>query len=553
MSLPHFTVTSTAKNAAQWAPKCIESVRAQRYPHWMHVYSAADEETALAAESVASAGVRVRRSLAPSLANLFPIWHSLPDDEIIVWLDGDDWLAHDRVFDRLVQVYQDTDAWFTYGQFEFTEPPLGFPKRGFAGLYPPGVDPRDVPWDWRLTHLRTFRAWLVKRIAEDDLKTPSGAWCYYCTDRAVMLPLADMAGEKRAFIDEVLCMYNTSAGAGWFGQSTEDERIADLAERDRIHAKPRYPRLDKMIISHTGFWSGELRPDDYGWSRELAAWIVGFLADTPLDAPIYDFGCGAGTYLRALADAGHINLCGFEGEPLPLAYRLHPAIEQRDLTVPFSVPPGTIVCLEVGEHIPAEYEHQLLDNLANNCADRLILSWAVPGQGGTGHVNCKSNDEIIRSLATRGFEHVDSWTAAARSVVPPNSSTPWFRETLLLFRRAHASTSLEVSMDPVLTSRESAIIGSTTPTIIVVDDFLANPHYWRGTALMQTYAKQGSAGVRSAERFHHAIEKELFENLLGKRITDWEEQPVNGKFQYCTSEDPIVYHADAQSYAAMIM
>jgi hypothetical protein len=91
------------------------------------------------------------------------------------------------------------------------------------------------------------------------------------------------------------------------------------------------------------------------------------------------------------------------------------------------------------------------------------------------------------------------------------------------------------------------------PTILVVDDFLTNPDEARKLALGQTYTKQGSAGVRSNARFHNMIDRKVFETLIGKRITDWEEQPINGRFQYCTSEDPIVYHADSQSHAAIVL
>lgn len=95
---------------------------------------------------------------------------------------------------------------------------------------------------------------------------------------------------------------------------------------------------------------------------------------------------------------------------------------------------------------------------------------------------------------------------------------------------------------------------STKPELVVVDDFLPNPDEIRALALQQSYEKMGSAGKRSLERFHHLIDPRIFNSLLGRVISDesWEGHNINGRFQFCTSEDPIVYHADQNSHAASI-
>jgi hypothetical protein len=90
------------------------------------------------------------------------------------------------------------------------------------------------------------------------------------------------------------------------------------------------------------------------------------------------------------------------------------------------------------------------------------------------------------------------------------------------------------------------------PELVIVDGFLGDPHATRKLALDQVYTKMGSAGRRSAARFHHDVDPSVFEVLLHRKILDWEEQPINGRFQICTSEDPIVYHADDQSHAGII-
>ena len=53
-----------------------------------------------------------------------------------------------------------------------------------------------------------------------------------------------------------------------------------------------------------------------------------------------------------------------------------------------------VLSLEVGEHIPEDYEDIYLENLDRHADKIIILSWAVPEQGGFGHVNERDNGYI---------------------------------------------------------------------------------------------------------------------------------------------------------------
>ena len=91
------------------------------------------------------------------------------------------------------------------------------------------------------------------------------------------------------------------------------------------------------------------------------------------------------------------------------------------------------------------------------------------------------------------------------------------------------------------------------PEVVVVDNFLSNPDDVRALALQQQYAKMGSAGQRSVESFRDAMDPAVFEDLLCRKLSSpWDHYPINGRFQFCTAEDPIVYHSDQQSHAGII-
>jgi hypothetical protein len=91
--------------------------------------------------------------------------------------------------------------------------------------------------------------------------------------------------------------------------------------------------------------------------------------------------------------------------------------------------------------------------------------------------------------------------------------------------------------------------------IIVVDNFYSNPDLVREYAIenLNFESSDYHRGMRSSDSFILNGTKERFEQILGKPILNWDNPSyANGKFQFCTSLDPIVYHTDIQSYAAMV-
>ena len=88
-----------------------------------------------------------------------------------------------------------------------------------------------------------------------------------------------------------------------------------------------------------------------------------------------------------------------------------------------------VISLEVGEHIPPKFEQTYLDNLDRHCSQCIIISWALPGQGGAGHVNEKDNSYVKNEFKKRGYK---SWVEAENHF--RNSSTfGWFKNTIMIF------------------------------------------------------------------------------------------------------------------------
>jgi len=91
------------------------------------------------------------------------------------------------------------------------------------------------------------------------------------------------------------------------------------------------------------------------------------------------------------------------------------------------------------------------------------------------------------------------------------------------------------------------------PEITVVDDFLEDPDSVRDLALRQTFVKMHSAGVRTLEQFLHlAPYREEFTRILGRELTNWDDNDANGRFQCCYASDAIPYPSDSQSRAGVL-
>lgn len=197
--------------------------------------------------------------------------------------------------------------------------------------------------------------------------------------------------------------------------------------------------MSQPTISPTGYWDGKDAHRFHGYSKALVFWITGYL-EIQKNKRIHDFGCGIGQYMRELAQLGFTDLVGYEGSR-PLEAVFEPILEQ-DLTQRFDVEKlGNVLCLEVMEHIPAEHQAMVLDNIARACDGRLVMSWAAPGQTGHGHVNERTMKEAIELVVDNGFIFHQWATELARSMIPEEfdmdgAKLPWFKNTLLVFSRS---------------------------------------------------------------------------------------------------------------------
>jgi glycosyltransferase involved in cell wall biosynthesis len=113
----------------------------------------------------------------------------ISDDEICVEVDGDDWLPNSNVFGLINEIYSDPDVWMTSGSFKYSNGAQGFSTAptSFNNIRKQG---------FTLSHLRTWKSWLWKKIEQSDLKDSEGKYWSVAGDLAFMFPMFEMSGEK---------------------------------------------------------------------------------------------------------------------------------------------------------------------------------------------------------------------------------------------------------------------------------------------------------------------------------------------------------------------
>jgi GT2 family glycosyltransferase len=183
--------------------------------------------------------------------------------------------------------------------------------------------------------------------------------------------------------------------------------------------------LEQNQISEKGFW---LTNDESGHCFDLP--LAEQLRNLFKHHKVIDLGCGPGYYTKYFLENG-IECEGWDGNPNTPELS-NGLCNVADLTQPQSFEnKNWVLSLEVGEHIPKEYEDVFINNITKHATEGVVLSWATPGQPGDGHVNCQSNEYVVALLEKHGFVLDTAMTVRMREA----AELWWFQNTVMCFRK----------------------------------------------------------------------------------------------------------------------
>ena len=185
----------------------------------------------------------------------------------------------------------------------------------------------------------------------------------------------------------------------------------------------------ETLIQPNGIWTNK-NQNEHAFDESLAFCIVNYLKDKNLKS-ILDLGCGNGSYVRYF-NQNDLQSDGYDGNPFtPEITNGFCGIADLSRALVLDKKYDCVMSLEVGEHIPKFYEEIFLGNIIRNTKDLVILSWAIPDQGGHGHVNCLENSYIKALMKEYGFEN----RLYAENILRRVCDLSWFKNTIMVFQR----------------------------------------------------------------------------------------------------------------------
>lgn len=114
---------------------------------------------------------------------------------------------------------------------------------------------------------------------------------------------------------------------------------------------------------------------------------------------VLDVGAGLGHAASWFHRQG-VAAVGVEGLKNNCQKSVHPLV-YADLSLgPVYCPVDMVLCVEMVEHLEEQYLPHLLDTLCNGKI--IVMTNALPGQGGYHHVNCQPTEYWINHLKQRG-------------------------------------------------------------------------------------------------------------------------------------------------------
>jgi glycosyltransferase involved in cell wall biosynthesis len=244
-----FSITINTYNHEDWIENCLLSCLEQDYDNFevIVIDDISTDRTFEICQQVQKRfperlrAIQNEEKIYSQVRNILELTKISKERSIVISIDGDDCLKHNRVLNKLNSVYNSGEVWMTYGRYE--EYPYNDVSASYYE-YPRNVVEGNLfrEYRWMASHLRTYRRELFLKIKEEDFKLPDGEWLDVTGDQAFMLPMLEMSKERSRFIPDILYVYNvanpTRDGA------TKVQRQEEVARY--IRSKEKYTRLESL-------------------------------------------------------------------------------------------------------------------------------------------------------------------------------------------------------------------------------------------------------------------------------------------------------------------
>ena len=152
---------------------------------------------------------------------------------------------------------------------------------------------------------------------------------------------------------------------------------------------------------------------------------------------LIDVGCGCGIYLSQFRKRG-VDVIGYDGSRFAVEKALVPKdlIKVFDLRNPLNPDKryDICICFEVAEHMDEKYAETLVNSLTQ-CSDTVVFTAALPGQGGTSHVNEKPQEYWIDLFKKKNYIFESTLTSKIKNEFIENDIIWWLVQNIMIFNK----------------------------------------------------------------------------------------------------------------------
>ncbi|ACK72621.1 Methyltransferase type 11 [Gloeothece citriformis PCC 7424] len=213
----------------------------------------------------------------------------------------------------------------------------------------------------------------------------------------------------------------------------------------------------------SGPWQSEMHleylPEPIAFDEGLMKSVLNFYK--PIKS--LDLGCGLGYFVNYLREQG-VDAWGVEAEDLGEHFKSPGHQIRKDLSQPLDLQEkfDLVICLEVIEHIPRDFEEIVFDNIVRHMSKYLLFSGATVGQQGIGHINERPESHWFWQLIKRGLVLRHQASLDVRL----SCTLPWYINNVSIWELVHPDTR---NTPTLLAEQDSRILSKET-------EYLKNIH-----------------------------------------------------------------------------
>jgi glycosyltransferase involved in cell wall biosynthesis len=255
MTNKNFKIIVPFYNVEQWINKCVRSIQLQTYQDFKCFLIddiSTDSSVSIIEKLIANDDrftLIKNTEKKYALRNIFEAIEQSGNnsEDIIVTLDGDDWLATKTVLSTLDNIYRESDCWMTYGSY------IEYPSKKI-GQFCREIDKNIINNNshrenrWVSSHLRTFKRSLWERIKIEDLKQKDGKFYRMTWDQAFMFPMLEMSRHRARHIEKPLYVYNRENP---INDDKVNHRLQIETEKE-IRRKEKYDKINTLNCNLKG-------------------------------------------------------------------------------------------------------------------------------------------------------------------------------------------------------------------------------------------------------------------------------------------------------------